>query len=275
MIPAVIALHWVFGLPLWGTGLWARYLYLIIMALLSAVVGLVLFKRLSRQKHLARLRNRIRGNIIQLSIYPDQFGIVLASLGAVLADTARSLAESVLPLLVISLPLSVIMLEVNNHCGSEPLAPGGEFVIHAVVDADAQIDAIDIGFSTGIEPVTPVLRIPGQRTVYRRARIIDTAHDTDSFLHLTGAGDTVQVPIAAAHRLKRFAPRTVRPSVPDGLVSNANGFLPADGPVESVSIEYDRAAYPVFWWHLDALVLYVILTMIAAIIIKPLVGVQF
>ena len=273
------AIHWVFGLLVWGSGTPSRYLFIVFMSIGSAVLALELFRRLSNQARLKLLRNRIQGNILQIGLYPDRIDILAGSLGAVLADTARSLRESIVPLVVMSFPIALVMIEVNTWCGSAPFGGGDEFTIRVqetkVPGQESIYRALSLEPSPGIELRTGALRIPEESSLYWRARVNPSAGQEDLVLRIRGdAGGTAEKRIAAGIPPRRFGPKTAKWSFPEGVVTNSEGFLPSDAPVSLIEVSYPRAGYWFLGWHVDALVFYIILTLAVAAAVKPFMGVH-
>ena len=280
-MPHVIEMvNTLFGLLAWGTGAPARYLFMVFVSALSAWVALALFRTLSDQARLALLRKRIQGNILQISLYPDRPGILVKSLGAVLADTGRSLKESLIPLAAMALPMALVMVEVNNFCGSAPFAAGTEFTVRArtspaagtaagTADGADNLAGITLEPSPGIEILAGPLRIPEEHLIFWRAKAAPLGGETARFVRVRVNGTEVTKLVAVESSPRRFGPRTISWSIPEGFFANAEGFLPAGAPVTLIEAGYPRAGYRLFFWNVDALVWYVMVTLGAAMIMRP------
>jgi hypothetical protein len=59
-------------------------------------------------------------------------------------------------------------------------------------------------------------------------------------------------------------------NIKTALTSSAEGFLSKESPISRISINYSRAAYNFLFWEVDALVLYFVLTLLFAYILKSL-----
>jgi hypothetical protein len=273
------AVHAAFGALIPGGGPGGRYVFIAALSLAGAAISLFLFKTLSDQPRIGLLRNRIQGNILQISLYPDRFDIIAGCLRSILADTGCTLRESLVPLAVIAVPLALLMLEVNAWCGYSPFSAGSEFVIRAETgmagapDLRASLMAIGLEASPEIRLVTDALRIPAERSVYWRARL--EAVEAGAFIRIRNAdGRMASRTVAAGHTSRLFGPSMVKWSLPAALTASGEGFLPEDAPVSAIELSYPRADYPILFWHVDALALFVILTLVIAAVLKPFMGVR-
>ena len=116
------------------------------------------------------------------------------------------------------------------------------------------------------------LRIPKENKILWRGRVDPAAKTNKEYIKLgfKENDNFIIKKVVTASGEKRFSPSLAKWSIESAMVSNAEGFLPKESPISSVSVNYKRAAYSFLFWKVNALVLYFILTFAFAFALKPL-----
>ncbi len=246
-----------------------RYGTIIWLSLISAAMFMLIFKKFSDQKAIKLEKGRILGYLLQIRLYKDRLPLILSSIFNILKHNLFYIRHTVVPLIIIIIPLLIITVQVNQRCGYLPLQTDNEFIVSASVADAGVLDSIRCRPSPGIEVVTPVLRIPDQKKAFWRARIRNNAGPAEMIgLHASGQ-ELGNKKIAVDLPMNRFSPKTIRANSIDALFYNAEGFLPAGSVLKQIRIQYRRAGYSFFGLTTDSLVLYFILTLVFALMIKP------
>lgn len=271
----VIGLNQVFNwlwLPLQKT---PRYLDIAVVSAISGWLFMVLFKKTSNQKMIEHCKNRIVGNILQIRLYKDHPKQILNSIFQILRYNLIYLRYALVPLLVILPPVLVILMQLDNHYGYEPLKMNEPFIVRVDLDntgqsaTGSQLNSVRLHNSSAIRIETPPLRDVEDSGVFWRARIVSSTPEQPLELTVMAGNETVLRKIAVHNEKDGFAPVKRKWTLPDGLIQNAEGFLPENGSIEVVRVGYNRASYPFLWWKVDVVVLYFILTLIFGLCLKP------
>ncbi len=260
----------------------ARYLFIVFMSLISAIIFLLIFKKTSNQRKIKYHKDKIFGNILQMPLYKDKFGMLVLSILNILKHNVLYLKQTLIPLVFICIPLILFTVQINNRCGYKPLAVGQRFIMRVDVDANAIQDSLP----TVIENVycepspeivleTPPLRIETEGNVFWRARVAELPQNGQPYLRIgvQGSDRLIEKAIVTDYGYERFSPAKGKWSFWNGLLNNAEGFLADDAFFEVVSIDYHRASYAFLFWSVDAIILYFLLTLIFALALKPFVKV--
>jgi hypothetical protein len=283
MAQFLIYLNSLFDLLLLSPSMAGRYSFLIIMSLISAVVFLLIFKVTSNQRKIRRYKQQAFAYILQMRLHRDQLGLLFGSIFNILKYNLLYIRQNLVPLLMVCLPLILFTVQVNHRCGYQPLAPGQTFIIRAQLDALAPTvansapDGIACEGAPDILIETPPLQLMSESQVFWRARVATRPETPLPTIQLKIPGQhwDVRRGIAVGNSLSRFGPTLTQWSLIDGIVANAEGFLPETTAVQSVTINYARASYPLLFWRLDALVLYFLFTLILALCLKGAFKVTF
>lgn len=260
-----------------------RYLYILVLSVISAVIFLLLFKRFSNQERIAYHKRKIWGNILQIRVYQDKFTLLILSVFNIIKHNLLYLLHMVVPLLVIMIPLIVFTVQVNTRCGYEPLNLNQRFVIRGHLDPKSAsgaslnlLEEVYCEVPQGIELETLPLRIEETGEVFWRARVASLpASQVSVFIRIGVRGDAqiAEKLVATDYDHKRFAPGKNKWSFRNELFGNAEGFLARDGIFDVVSIGYQRASYAFLLWKVDAVILYFVWTFLLAFVLKGFVDV--
>ena len=265
-----------------GAGPNARYLFIVLMSLISAIIFLLIFKKTSNQRKIKYHKDKIFGNMLQMPLYKDKFGMLVLSILNILKHNLLYLKQTLIPLVFICIPLILFTVQINNRCGYKPLEVNQRFIMRVDLDANAIQDSLPAVIenvycepSPEIVLETPPLRIETEGNVFWRARVAELPQNSQPYLRIgvQGSDRLIEKTIVTDYRYERFSPAKGKWSFWNGLFNNAEGFLADDAFFEFVSIDYHRASYAFLFWSVDAIILYFLLTLIFALALKPFVKV--
>ena len=257
-----------------------RYIYIILISLFSSIIFLLLFKLTSNQVKIQKNKNLIYANMLQMRIYKDKLLLLILSILNIFKYNLLYIKQTIIPFMVICIPLIILTVQLNNRTGYTPLEKNESFIIRAELDENTAkvnsanyLDNIYCQTSSGIQIETAPLRIPSERAVFWRGRVVSDGEDGEGSIRVGirgGSEKIIEKKVITDNGAKRFSPVKVKWSLWSGLVNNAEGFLQGNSFVKSISIKYKRARYHFFIWNLDSLVLYLILTLVFAFSLKSL-----
>lgn len=96
-------------------------------AIVAAVTGVILlfvFKYTSNQAAIGRVRNRIKANMLALKLFKDSMTVTLQSQGRVFHGALRLLVHAVGPMLVMIVPVSLLLAQLGLWYQARPLRRG-------------------------------------------------------------------------------------------------------------------------------------------------------
>jgi len=260
-----------------------NYISIVIYSLISAFIFLLIFKKISNQSKIRQHKKKIVGYILQIRLYQDRLSVVFFSILYILNHNLLYIRYTLSSLAVILIPLLIISIQINNRAGYKPMSPGQKFIVTSQLDAanisknvPDPLEDVACTTSSGIIVETLPLRIPTKNKILWRGRITSKAEDGKEYLKIVFKDNrkVVVKEIATGISGKRLSPRIEKLTLGSALLSNAEGFLPAESPISSISINYQRAAYRFLFWKADALILYFILTLLFAFALKSLIKVS-
>ena len=262
--------------PLGG---WPPLLTLLVLSAAAGVIMAVIFRYASNQRGLRRVANRSRAQVLAIKLFKDDLGTMFGSLGQLLRYTLLRLFYSLPPMLVMLVPFVLLLAQLSLRYEHRPLAVGETAVIELQVAPHAwqehQTVAIEAPPQISVE--TEPLRDAEKKAVYWRIRAKQAAPETLSLSWRLGS-QLVEKQVATASdatRLRSVSARRPGPHWWDRLLHPGEPGFSADSPVQAVIVHYARRSTPVFGFDVVWWLTFLIVSMLAAVLIKPLVKVQF
>ena len=258
------------------------YFDITIISAISALIFLVIFKKTSNQEMIKLYKGKMMAHILEIRLYKDQPILTLKSIGHIIWYNIIYLRYTLRSLLVIFVPLLILCIQINNHYGYRPIEPDKPFIVRVNLnsriaqDSDDMLKNIHCQTSGGIELETGPMVITSEASVLWRGRVINSA-EGEFFCQIT-IGDydqNVEKRIITGSANQRFSPQRTKWHLRNVLVDNAEDFIPAESPFESIRVQYERAHYPFLFWNMDVIILYFVLTLILGFVFKPFLKVTF
>ena len=129
------------------------------VALLTAVVVLLVYRKTSDQGGITAVRRRIVASLLEMRLFRDDPVIVLRAQGQVLKASFRYFRYSLIPLAWILLPLVVLFIHLDRIYGHDPLAPGEA----AILTVEAE-EVGDLVLASGLGGIYPAGQVFGRVT---------------------------------------------------------------------------------------------------------------
>ena len=260
---------------------------LAIVVAVSLVVGLlmvVLFGYTSDQKAIGRAKDQLKAHLLAVRLYRDQIPVVMGSYGKILRGTGLYLKLAFKPLLYVIIPITLLMVQIDRYLGQTPLAVNAPFLL-TVHLGEQSSNAKAADPSTGIDAMNNVtLELPPEITmtappvhinadnevVWRLAGTKDGKYE----LKIVAAGQSATKAVCVGSDLPRISTIRLRGRFWERVFSSAEAALPANSPIESISINYPDRNIDVAGYGMNWIWLFFILSMVAGFVFKELLGIQ-
>jgi hypothetical protein len=200
-------------------------------------VALLVYKKLSNQDGIARAKNGIVVNLLEVMLYRHDLVGVLGSTARALGKNLVYLGHNVLPMLVMFVPMMAILVQLVSHYALDPVPVGAVELVTARVDAAAgPVKAADVRLElpAGVVLDAPPVRTPDGEVVWRvRA---EAAGDHVLRVHV---GERVIEKGLAVGGGPRKVP-VMRTKGWEGFLYPAERGLPAESPLYSIALDYPQ-----------------------------------
>lgn len=240
---------------------------LTVVSLLVSLGLLAAFKATSNQRAMAAAKGRIQANLFELRLFQDDPRLVMRVVGDLLRQQAVYLRYACVPIIWVALPLAILAAHLQVRYGYDGLRPGhAALVTVRMKAADASgagaRPAITLDAPSGLRVETPgVWAAPLRETAWR----ISAERDGDYELRIGAITKLVRVsPLIVARPVTRPSP-----SIWEQLWMPAEAPLPADSPIEAIDVTYPERAIDVLGFSLHWVLVFVILSMLFAFLLRP------
>ena len=103
---------------------WSAWLDIVLWSVLGGIVALLVYKRVSNQKGIARAKNDIKVHLLEIRLYnEDILGVFTATL-KIVARNALYIGHNLLPMVVMFVPMMAILFQLEAHYAFAPLPVG-------------------------------------------------------------------------------------------------------------------------------------------------------
>ncbi len=242
------------------------------IAAVTGILMLVMFKYTSHQAEIRRTRNRIKANLLALSLFRDDMWVGLRCQGSLLLGAGKLLTLALVPMLVMVVPMCLLLGQLALWFQARPLTVGEEAVVtvHLATREANRLSGIELTTSSAISPRVGPVRVPAKDMVCWKVAAAEPGCHALSF-ELNGQAYTKELAVGDG-----FMPTSLkRParSVTEILLHPREEPFSRGSPVQSIEVAYpSRSSWTtgsrswlLFWFAAS---------MVAAFIARPLLKVN-
>ena len=212
--------------------------------LVAAVTGVFLlfvFKYTSNQGAIKRVRNDINANLLALKLFKDATPVVLAAQAAMIRGAFRLFVLAVVPMLVMAVPVLLLLGQLSLWYQHRPLRVGEEAVVVLKLNGepDDSMPAVGLEPTAAVEVVTG----PGARAEQARGRLgRQGAREGIHRLSFRVGDQAVTKELAIGDGFMRVSPRRPGWDWYDALLNPAEPTFPPSSPVRFDRDRLSRSA---------------------------------
>jgi hypothetical protein len=241
------------------------------IAVASGIAMLWVFRRFSNQEKVALAKRKVRAHLYAFRLYADEPALIFRAQKQLLVWNARYLGLMLRPTAVVFIPFTLLMFGLDAVYGHRPLARGESTIVTAQFESGNESGALAPTLEgQGITVETPALRIPGERQVCWRVRLMST---TSGSVIVRESGKSLIKNVQAGTASGFVAERRVA-SLFDWLRYPGEARLPGDG-VRWIEVSYPGATVNVFGFGVHWLLWFVIVSLLTMLLAKKRFNVTF
>jgi len=244
-----------------------------IISAATGVVMLLIWRYTSNQDAIADVRRKISAHLLASRLFKDDLSVTFRAQRQIIWQALRLLAHSVRPMLIMTVPFVLVMVQIGLRY-EHRCVPSDQ-----VVRVKATLKKTEPLFTTG-----SMVRLPGGVTTdsndpcrVAALRTVDwrlKAKNPGFYLLGFGAGsDVVEMPLFVGDGFLRIS-RLKGGGFFDRLLYSGEDSIPESSIFESIEVYYPTRSTLIFGWDVHWLVSLVVLSIIFALIFKPMLKVH-
>jgi hypothetical protein len=234
---------------------------LLVWPVVAGVVALLVYKRVSNQAGIARAKNGIVVNLLQVMLFRDDLVGVLGSTARAMGKNLAYLGHNLFPMAVMIVPMTAIMVQLVANYARDPVPVGAVDLVTARLDPNVSaVKAADVRLELpdGIVLDAPPVRTADGEIVWR----VRATAEGDHVLRIHAGDDVIEKRIAVGG-----APRKVpvmRTKSWEAILYPGEAGMPSQSPLYSVDLQYPERALRFFPDGEGGIVLWFFLASLAA-----------
>jgi uncharacterized membrane protein (DUF106 family) len=239
---------------------------LTLVSLATAVGLLLVFKRTSNQKGLESVKRKIHACLFEIRLFNDDFRSIFHAQLEILRHNLTYLRYSAVPMLWTLPPLVLVIAQLQFHYGYGGLEVGRPALVKVTLAAGASSEKPAMRLEAGAGGLLvkePPVWIPSLREL--SFRIVPLLAG-DYELTLSNGSESVTKSVRVANGVVRRSPLRVR-GLLDELLYPAEAPLP-EGKVQSIAVTYPEASVSLFGWDLHWMIVFFVLSIAFAFLLR-------
>jgi hypothetical protein len=222
-----------------------------VIAVVTGVLLLVVFKYTSNQRAIKRVRNDINANLLALKLFKDSAALAVASQGRILWGAVRLLVLALVPMAIMSLPVLLILGQLSLWYQLRPLGVGEDTVVTLKLSgaANAPLPEVRLRPTDAVEITVGPVRVPSKREVCWNVKARQPGYHRLVFQ----VGElAVDKELAVGDGYMRVSARRPERDWEEVLLYPEEQPFGPDSPVQSIDIDYPARPSWVsgtdWWW---------------------------
>ena len=260
---------------------------LTVVSVIGSIGMLMAYKKTSNQDGIEAVKRQIHACIFEIRLFSDDFRTIMGAQFRILGHNLRYLGLSLVPVVWMIIPFVIVVAQMQFHYGYSGLEPGETAIVKVVLKDDPNAieggvgaggssssgpgDALSLEAPNGIALHSAQLWIPELNEVDWRIIAVEPGN----FDIVVRAGsDSYTKSVRVSDDVVRRSPIRHSGGFLDSVLYPAEKPLPANAPIESISIIYPEPGISVFGWEINWLILFIILLIVIAFALRKPFGVQ-
>jgi uncharacterized membrane protein (DUF106 family) len=241
------------------------------LTVLSVLVGLGMlwvFRKTSDQARIRAIKRKVYAYLLEMRVYGDDPGATWRAQKSLMSANLRYMGLALKPAFWMAVPLAILLIHLEAFYGRAPLEPGRPVVVTASLRNGAEGPAPELQAPPGVTVSAPPVRVVDENQVSWRIVPQTTA---SSELRFRINGQSIDKEIVAGGS-QRFVPGRRVQSAWEAFWHPDEARI-ASPDLEWVDIAYPAASIPLLGFHINWLVWFLVVSMLAALLLKKRFGV--
>jgi uncharacterized membrane protein (DUF106 family) len=241
-----------------------------------SVFALWVFGRTSNQAKIAEVKDKIAAALFEIRLFNDDLRAIARAQWEILGHVLRYQGLALVPMVFILPPLVLLMVQLHQYYGFRGFAPGESALLRVeLAEGGGSRPDLEVDVPDGLHLETEAVWIPSLGELNWQ---LATDEPGDYELGFTLGGETTVKTVHVTDRLVRLSPERPPKSFVDQLEWPSEAPLPTDGAIRRITIDYPEGGMSLLGWSWDWsfawMVVFFVLTMVFAIVLRKPMGVE-
>ena len=199
---------------------------------IMGVLAMAVYKAVSNQKALARVKSQISMRLLEIRLFSHDILQVLRSTAMIVVKNFVYLGNHMLPMVIMLGPFVVILAQLVANYAYDPSPPGSVELLHVQLDPDAQVSARDAALELpdGVALDAPPVATADHQVFWR----LRAEQPGDHVLRVSIAGSVYEKGWAVGGAARKVPLRRLRGL--EAILYPGEPALPGDGPVLAIEL---------------------------------------
>lgn len=224
-------------------GMMPGWLSATLIAVVTGVLLLVVFKYTSNQRAIKRTKDDIKANLLALKLFKESASVAVGAQGRILLAAARLLLLAIVPLLVMVVPVLLILGQLSLWYQARPLAVGEDAIVTLKLGpaADASWPDVQLAPADAVDVTIGPVRARAKREVCWKISARQAGAHRLAFHVADASGEqTAEKELAIGDRLMRVSALKPDWSWSDTLLYPAEEPFTPNSAIQSIAIDYPQ-----------------------------------
>jgi hypothetical protein len=246
---------------------------MVLVATVTAVWALLLFKAATNQAKLDVTRDRLFGHIYEMGLYQEHLSVVARIQWALAKANLRYLSLTLPALLVLMVPMVLTIAQLDSRYSLRPLTPGEETVFSVTLaeGAAADVSQVRLAASAGLKINAGPIRDRATGSVAWRLAVEQT--DQYDLVVWNGPAELARYSVPVGGKLPAVGEKG-RANWLHTLLYPGAPALPGSGEVSAMSINLPARSTRYLGVTLDWMVAFMIFSLVVGLAIKDVLRVS-
>jgi len=242
--------------PVWG---------LVIISLLTGIVMLLIFKRISNQAGIQSTKGHLKAHLLELRLYKDDAGLSLKAIADLFKDNLQYFSYAFKPMLILMIPVIFILIQLAARYENRPLNVNESVILSVATSSSENLRNIALQTPEEIEIETPPLRVPSKNEINWRIK----PHKGGEWkLKITKDQNVVEKRIIVGNTFTSLSEKRLKGFSFAGILYPAESLLPSDSFAKEIYLRYPKRELDVFGMNIHWLILFFGLSMVSGFALK-------
>ena len=252
---------------------------ILIWSIPVGVFALWVFGKTSNQDRIAEVKRRIYAGLFEIRLFNDDLRAIMRAQKEIFWHVLHYQALALKPMIFILPPLVLVMVQLHQFYGFRGLQPGESILLTVQLEEDAvapgQRPEISLETPTGLHTEMAAVWVPSLAQISWRIGV-DGPGDYELLIGIDG--DVATKTLRATDLIERLSPERPPRTIIDQLEWPSEKPLDRNGPVRSITLGYPDGTVGFLGWDIEWrwawMVLFFVLTMVVALILRKPMGVE-